>query len=64
MEEEAKGLSKLVEKQLQEYDREILNSSAILMDPEPLAHSVSLHVHWQQLARVGFMRLCASIALP
>lgn len=32
MEEEAKHLSKLVKKQLQEYDREILESSAILMD--------------------------------
>lgn len=32
MEEEAKGLSKLVEKQLQEYNIEILRSSAILMD--------------------------------
>ena len=32
MEEEAKYLSKLVEKQLQEYDREILESSAILLD--------------------------------
>ena len=34
MEEEAKYLSKLVEKQLQEYDREILKSSAILIDDE------------------------------
>lgn len=32
MEEESKGLSKLVEKQLQEYNKEILQSSAILMD--------------------------------
>ena len=32
MEEEAKYLSKLLEKQLQEYNKEILNSSAILMD--------------------------------
>ena len=32
MEEEAKGLSKLVEKQLQEYNKKILRSSAILMD--------------------------------
>jgi hypothetical protein len=32
MEGEAKYLSKLVEKQLQEYDREILESSAVLMD--------------------------------
>jgi len=34
MKEEAKYLSKLVEKQLQEYDKEIINSSAILMDDE------------------------------
>lgn len=34
--EEAKGLSQLVRKQLPEYNKEILNSSAILMDPEPL----------------------------
>lgn len=34
MEEEAKGLSKLVEKQLQEYNKEILDSSAILMDAD------------------------------
>jgi len=33
MKEEAKGLSKLVEKQLQEYDLEILENSAILTDP-------------------------------
>ncbi len=32
MEKEAKGLSKLVEKQLQEYNGEILQSSAILME--------------------------------
>lgn len=32
MEEEAKGLSKLVEKQLQEYDREILTCTAIIED--------------------------------
>lgn len=32
MKEEAKYLSKLVEKQLPEYDREILESKAILMD--------------------------------
>ena len=32
MEEESKGLSKLVEKQLQEYNKEILTSSAVLMD--------------------------------
>jgi len=32
MEEEAKYLSKLVEKQFQEYDREILENSAIIMD--------------------------------
>jgi hypothetical protein len=36
MEKEAKYLSKLVEKQLQEYNGEILNGSAVLMDPEPL----------------------------
>ncbi len=33
MEEESKGLSKLVEKQLQEYDLQILQSSAVLIDP-------------------------------
>ena len=33
MEGEAKYLSKLVEKQLQEYDMEILQSSAVLIDP-------------------------------
>ncbi|MGQ9691670.1 MAG: hypothetical protein ACUVQY_10530 [Thermoproteota archaeon] len=32
IEKEAKGLSKLVKKQLQEYDKEILRSSAILMN--------------------------------
>ncbi|MEO3993274.1 MAG: hypothetical protein QN229_03055 [Desulfurococcaceae archaeon TW002] len=32
MEKEAKYLSRLVGKQLQEYDREILKSSAVLMD--------------------------------
>jgi len=32
MEKESKHLAKLVEKQLQEYNREILNNSAILMD--------------------------------
>jgi len=32
VEKEAEGLSKLVKKQLQEYDREILQSFAILMD--------------------------------
>ena len=32
MEEEAKGLSKLVNKQLQEYNREILQSSALILD--------------------------------
>ncbi len=34
MKKEAKYLSKLVEKQLQEYDREILKSSAILTDSD------------------------------
>ena len=34
MKKEAKGLSKLVEKQLQEYDMEILKSSAILIDSD------------------------------
>ncbi len=33
MGEEAKYLSKLVEKQFQEYDMEILQSSAVLIDP-------------------------------
>jgi hypothetical protein len=32
MKEEAKSLSKLVEKQLQEYNRKILHNSAVLMD--------------------------------
>jgi hypothetical protein len=32
MKEEAKYLSKLVEKNLQEYDKEIINSTAVLMD--------------------------------
>lgn len=32
IEEEAKGLSKLVNKQLQEYNREILQSSALILD--------------------------------
>lgn len=32
MEEEAKGLSKLVEKKLSEFDRKVLNSAAVLMD--------------------------------
>lgn len=34
MEEESKGLSKLVEKQLQEYNRIILKSSAVLLDQD------------------------------
>lgn len=32
---ETNGLSRLVKLQLQQYDKEIINNSAILMDPEP-----------------------------
>lgn len=57
MEEEAKGLSKLVEKQLQEYDMEILRSSVILMDASVWD---CFSCGWEILTSYWWMAECAA----
>ena len=63
MAREAKYLSKLVEKQLPEYDREILESSALLMDSYELCLTCKLVC---QLGYLSATALCllAAIYLP
>ena len=58
MEEEAKYLSKLVEKQLKEYDLEILESSAILMDHPVTCTEVCYWILWWKICHTVCIDWC------
>ncbi len=63
MQKEAKYLSKLVEEQLQEYDKEILESSAILMDWDYWVCVAGCIIGWCA-AYPSYCEVCIFICTP